>query len=629
MIRRRKKGTFKKVLLSLFFLLVAAIIALNFISFDRYKEPITKQIYEKTGFYIALNGPINLRITTGLSVRLHDFVLAPTDKPDMAPWKFEGEALSVKVNLIKLIWGTVAVDRVTVKEGKVTLLNEKNKKPTIIQNINITGRVDSQTGPFAFEGGARYENMEGEGRVEVQSIQTFPSAFSASLKPTINGESYAVVDVKGSLKSLSAGTFSLESKELTLPYIFTLPGKRVDLKKGLNIKGDFDATLEKAGPAVNIKALDLALESLALHIKGQVKPTEFNLTTNLEEGSKHATLKVTGQIQSKGMTANLSLESDKPQFLLEWLGLEKYKLDNIRSVSTQILSHGDIYEVHGLTVKETSVSREVPITLVYDGVHIKLNLDKFAYAEGAISTNTTYALGSKEFSSNFTVSNIDISPLAAEHFQMVKKGRLSANGNVKGLIQGDTTKNTLTGPITITVDGAEVDTFDIKHFMENLNKVRNIGDVPNLLNGLKQKAITHIKHAKIHVEWNVGVGRVDELLVNTDAADVKGSGTINLAQWHMEMATSIKPLQGPISEVPLVIEGPLDNPNYKIDVNALSKIMSEVMLKRSVDKVKQEVQKKAGTQIQEAIGGVLGGSKEGNAANSNINPSKILKSILG
>jgi AsmA protein len=130
--RTRKEGRMKKLLAGIAVIAVvivaAAAIAPFVIPADAYKARLVAAVKESTGRDLKIAGPVSFRILP--SIALSASQVSFSNAPGMAPAQMaQIKSLEVRLRLLPLLTGTVAVDSFVLDNPSITLAVDKNGRP--------------------------------------------------------------------------------------------------------------------------------------------------------------------------------------------------------------------------------------------------------------------------------------------------------------------------------------------------------------------------------------------------------------------------------------------------------------------------------------------------------------------
>lgn len=616
-------------------LVMALVISIHFINFERFKQPLTHMVQQQTGLKLEIKGPVYIRLLPYVGLKMVNSGVWSEATQGASAWYARADALTAQTGLWGLLQGRKDIKAVTIQNGRLEVKDAQGRTAHVIDNIQASGSMTSAQGPFRIEGSLGYEDYSVQVEGSISSFGTFPINVEGTLRPSMKDHTFGDIAVKASLTTPTTMACALKSDAFKVPYVFTLPGKRFDLRKGVKLEGEAAADLSApAKPVVTLKKLDLGLDSLSFIAQGKLANEHLEVDGDLAEGANRAQLSLKGHIQGDHFKGDISLHSPKPAFILTWAGLENYDVGDIKGLTLTMAASPSRVDVSKVVIHETNTNTVVPLNINYDSQHVRAELKNTSLWGGNAAGKGSYDLNNKAFATQFTIRNVNVIQTPFLKGKPLKKGRIALEGNLKGRVVEGFTANTLNGQTKANLTNVDVEGIDLKKLSEGLRNIQNVTALPSTLKILNEKGTTHIKSLQATVDWAASVGSVKELKGEADVATLKGEGTIDIPKWQINMVTQTQLTNTRLPAIPLVIEGPLDAPHYRVDENTLSQIVMRSLMNRGMEAVGKQLKGSLGS----ALGGLIGGADKGNGNGQkeekkpipeNLNPGKIIKNLLG
>ena len=177
------------------------------------------------------------------------------------------------------------------------------------------------------------------------------------------------------------------------------------------------------------------------------------------------------------------------------------------------------------------------------------------------------------FSADFDGVRVERIDAAAKHF---RKGNASGHIELKSIgdSQYDWIKN-LQGQTKFTLIDGIVKGFDLHAIIGALKKPKNLLDFKVFENHFNGKGETAFSNAGAKFTIVNGVATTDDMTIKTADAELKVQGQADILDWQMdfkgEILTSLKDLPS----INFTIKGPLDQPNYHLDLKQIQKLFMQ------------------------------------------------------
>ena len=371
--------TSHKILATIGVIFALILIVPYFINWGSFKAPIVNAVKEATGRDLTIDGAIRITLLPAPTLKVENIKLSNVEgasTPDMVTLKSLDFHLSLlpllkgKINIAKLelvepiitletlkdnrhswdftpkskspesskaasesasssIMAGLALQHVQIKNGSVVI-----KSPTStqkIENIGITGQMQSLTGPYTIQGSLQ----SGE---TILKTEASAGKFSDNLPIKItlninqNSKDFGTAQIEG-IANLKEQKFSGKlNAPIAISTIIDLPQKKIDLNKGLSFTSDIDASAN----GVNLTNIKVAAEDIKVVGTASLLLPENKLVADLslKAAGSDVGISIQGLLED-GFNGNAQLISKNPEGLISWFTTKTYsKIDLSSSVKT-------------------------------------------------------------------------------------------------------------------------------------------------------------------------------------------------------------------------------------------------------------------------------------------------------
>jgi uncharacterized protein involved in outer membrane biogenesis len=378
---RKSKKTSHKILATIGVIFALILIVPYFINWGSFKAPIVNAVKELTGRDLTIDGAIRITLLPTPTLKVENIKLSNVEgasTPDMVTLKsldfhlsflplLKGQINVAKLELVEPIitletlkdnrhsWdftpkskasaapeasttasdssssvmAGLALQHVHIKNGSVVIKNPTSTQK--IENINITGQMQSLTGPYTIQGSIQ----SGETILKTEaSVGKFEDNLPIKISLNINQNSkdFGTAQIEGTV-NLKEQKFS---GKLNAPFaistIIDLPKKKIDLNKGLSFTSDIDASAN----AVNLTNIKVVAEDIKVVGTANLLLPENKLSANfaLKAAGSDADISIQGHLED-GFNGKVQLVSKNSEGLVSWFTTQKWpKIDLSSSVKT-------------------------------------------------------------------------------------------------------------------------------------------------------------------------------------------------------------------------------------------------------------------------------------------------------
>lgn len=295
----------KKLFIGLVSLFVIVAVGVQFVDWNRYKAPILDQVRQSSGYDVQVSGALGFTLVPLPALSLEGVVVKNPDLPKSKPALVSLEKLYVRINVLALLSGKIAVDslklvkpivylemgangqsnikpppqdqthaatsassnkadlqvnRIVVTDGHFTYVDTIKNEKHIVKNLNVDASIDSLRGPIQGDLGFAYQDYTVDGSVKCGVIaDMIPETIKLSVNLKHAGKDYGNFVLEGAQK---AAQFigAISSQALKLPFQFQLGDKLIDLQKGMSLRTQIIASKDH----YTLKDLDAQFDGVQL-----------------------------------------------------------------------------------------------------------------------------------------------------------------------------------------------------------------------------------------------------------------------------------------------------------------------------------------------------------------------------
>ncbi|HXH54974.1 MAG TPA: AsmA family protein [Gammaproteobacteria bacterium] len=557
-----------QILIALIAILAIAIIGIvNFVNPNQFKNTIEKEVLAKTGFVLTIQGPIQWRWFPMLSLEFNDIAIQ-----NLAP--FSGQMLSAKAiqaecELLPVFLGKIAL-AVNVKGLDLALSrNAKGQANWVNLNQHLNEQETNITKTIELHSGTKNTNPASSLSITLNSlkIQEGKITFSDRSKNSEYVLNHVNLSADNLFKGLSGAgaplflNFELTSNHQTLANIFF----------------NTDWILKKEQEQLNLQKIAL----------------KFKLpdgTTNL----------ITGDTEIRGFSQTPAI---KANLLGNALQLGKIKIDKIEMAIT---AQEGIINFTPINIQIAKSQQNATLKLDVRGNTPKIYLTQEAHDFEINDLLTLF--GSKDKLSGQTRLTMNLSATGADlqALQNSLSGKAEIeilNGKLHGIDVLNLLKNVQSN-IQALSDAMS------QNFKSNWMPSMNV-ELTKWKTDPNSNAFTPFNSIKTTAIINDGVINTPDLAINHGDYEINGSGTINPGsnsihyQTHLQLKNNPYPATHKVgaflyqTPLPIQIEGRLDDPKIRPE---LENYMKQFIRFQSKEKVEKAVNKA----VEKALGNVKG-----------------------
>lgn len=658
----------KKLLATLFGLILIILVVPNFIDWSHFKEPITNLVKDQTGFELDVKGPLKLQLfpTLHLSAKNVSIKNQPGFK---AEHLVTLKSLNFKADLLSLLKGKLNVSQIELIEPMIYLETQKDgvknwDRPSEVKKdqesqqnqANSNAKVDFQIDTIKIEKGY-LSHSDGQSAKEIRDIHMNGSLSALTgpfdMQGSLIYEEYALKGSVRSPQSFKDGAAPIQA-EVSIRKgkqdvgTLTLNGE----VKGETYAGDLKANLTNLPEAIQeiTKDGNLSFSAKAEGSRENIQLKKVNVHTSGVQGSGEASILINGDkpiikaniviptLNLKATTAKDSPSQNQPSQgassrSSERFSKESWHIDLPKDFNLDLSMHIQTlrYDIHTLS--------QVKSHIVLQNGNLRIADLSAQLYKGSLkgSATITPQKGTTQIMSALDLNGIDLAALPNAGQSALKKALLSASLKV------NTTANSmaeaisrLSGSAHLNVTNGVIEAFNVKNFVNHVKQVKGPQDIPSLVQDVKTKAPLAFSYLKGDFSIQNGKAQTNNLAFDAEDVSATGVGLIDLPAWQTNMNLKVKLKDLPkIPEIGVHISGDLSQPHFSLDQDMLAK----VLLTKAVEGVvKQAIKGIDAGPLGNVIQGALGMNKKEQQAKpqdnskskeNKIDPGKIIKGIFG
>ena len=536
------------------------------------------------------------------------------------------------------------IKKASIADGSVTLIDAKTKKKTTIKAINLSGGF-SFTDGFDMKVSADVDGLQVNGAIKGGAFANgLPSTLDAQLTLAQEKGIQGAVILSGTYKD-DVLAIKASSDAIKMPMQIQLGSQTIDLAKGVQF--NVDAIMR--GKLVTINTLKAKTADINVSGKGAF---------NTEKNTGSLAMTLTSNMLNATGTVGVDLSQAKPMLTVD-LALPKiddkaWNKHEKSNATTDAKSHTesaqkssqerwskDPIDLSGLQSVNADVSlaidklslsdidaAKVKIRLILNnGVATIKQLSANVFDGGATLTGT---LDSKsgQLATDAKLANVNVLKLPGVKESALKAGAL----NLSAAITTKATSmyaiiNHLNGTANLDVSKAVVEGVDIKQFMADLKTTKDVSGLSKLKASFDRKADMAFNHVRGDVKLTNGVANTRNFEIDMNEGAIKSAGTVDLPKWVLALNSTLTVRDAKnIPSLAVNITGPIDQPNFALDMDQLQKALLQLAANQLADRAKDTVKKKVAEQLGGAVKGGMADKVGGEAAKA---IGKLLPGLFG
>jgi len=601
----------RKILLILggigFALAVAAVVVPMFVDPNNFKDAITRQLQETTGYRVVLDGDISMRVLPFARLRAEKVSIFSPVSGNSEPFA-KLPALDVGVSLLPLLQGKVDIKHITLKNPELRLVKDRNKgnwlaKQESAYPVNAAAaaraaKAANKTVPNVVLGGIEitdgvltYQDMDADTKIELTALNlkvamdSLRSPLDVQAKAMLNGEEVAIEANLGSLGDLQ------DNRQTPFSFAFASKPLTISGKGGLEVQlftGSIEAksaSLADAGAWLSGKPKAAGTPAISLDVKGKSNCSPARC------GLIDSRIVLNGSEFTGGVMANLA--GAKPNITADLstdaLDITPYMAPQ-KQAQLQLVSSAYAAEARwSAAPMDLSALEVIDGNIVLNAKHfvaqkfvadnvlmrIRINGGNLAAEAGFAGLykgkgNGTVNIGTDgHLSGMVSLDGVATQPLL---MALSDNDRFSGKLNTKITFKSSgksqqTLVSNLSGDGVIGIDDGSIKGIDIA------GMVRNVKSAFTEIDTSQRKT----DFAEMGGTFSIANGIVSntDLTMKAPLFRVSGAGTVDLPNYSInykltpQLVDTLKGQGGKDKEglgVPILITGSLDNPSYAPDV---------------------------------------------------------------
>ncbi len=639
----------KKLLFSIGLLLTVliaiALVMPSFISNDTIRKTLFEQARELTGFDIAINGKVKVKFFPYIGAYMEDVVIDKKASKPLATLK----SLDVAIDTVAFLTGSldvkslvvespvihlavaadgrqnwqprivtasakqteplpgqpasegefaknllrnVQLQDVRVTNGFVAYANQSTGEKWELGKINVDVSLDGITSPFKVEGDIELNKKKLTYQAKIETLQTLLSTQKAKVAFSVNTDLFKA-SAAGDLNDTHyKGKLDISSNSL-VDMMGWLGNNPMDgtfaSKLPLAIASHADCTLNEC----NFSDASLKLDSM--EAKGKIKARFSGVVPYIELALDTNTLDLNIFKTQPVKTSSLSLVSSAHAAEAAGWSDEPMDFSALRSVDLVATIN-----TRGLKINNIKIGKTIFRSKIQRG---RLSTDiidaEFYGGKANISASVDASANVPQIEKRIVVSGVDLEPLLIDA-EMTDRYSGKANFQMNIVTSGDTERKMLSsmhGSGNVKCTDGSIKGINIAEM------VRNVQSAFKPVDKTSQK--TDFSEASGTFTIANGVVSNNDLAMKAPLFRVKGQGNVNLPQRTINYRLTpeiVETIQGQGGKekqgfgVPIIIEGTLDNPRYRPDLEGTIKevIQNPEKAKEAVKNIQQQIKDNKG-----------------------------------
>lgn len=314
----KKKGGPGRYILGFFALLllllvIAVTILPTFLDWEKFRQPIVEKVQTATGYRLAINGAIDLKILPYPHMAVREVTLLPA-RADIDVPLLQMEKASINVDLLPLFTGSVEISSIELIKPDIHLIIDEQGHPT--WGPDQAGQSSAQSDSGQEEGSAPSLSPAGF-QIKLASVDITDASITFDNRKT--GQSWAVQSIDSVLNAESLkGPYNIEGRASYQDRVysfasstgrFTGGGQAVPIK--LELDSDDSVVKSKYSGVLVMDAADAAFE-----LQGEVRLA----LSNIKDAAGLATLpppQVPEPLSGKPLTLSGLLTASPTRFIFK------------------------------------------------------------------------------------------------------------------------------------------------------------------------------------------------------------------------------------------------------------------------------------------------------------------------
>jgi AsmA protein len=627
-----------KIILALVLVLILVAVALPFLlPLDTYKQEIAAQVKKATGRDLVIGGKMSARLFPAIGITIENASLSNPEgfeqkqmlqveklalEVELAPllskqirvkrfvlekpvinlevnaggkpnWQFASPQAPAATEAAKetsdkkadtMLAGLVLGD-ISISNGQLTYRDAQTKKSYALSDVNVKTSFSGLSSPFKADADAVWNKEKAAIAITLDQPSAFvsnkASPFSLSVK-----SSPATVNYKGNA-SMTGASGAADISIPSLPNLVKWSGGAFDWKGTTPLSFSAKGTLNCDATACSFAKSDITLD--AIKAKGDIW-IGLSGKPGIEAKLALDALDLNPYLAKKHATNDWLIA---PAFAMEPWSSEKIDLSGLRATNATLNITAGSVLYDKIKLGKTQMTLQLANGL------LKASIPNAEFYGGSVTTNASLD-ASGAFSKQVTITNVKAEPFLKDAADSNRfSGTLNMSGNFTGTltsIRGLVESLGGSGNVKIT-DGA-------------VRGVDLAGMIRNIQSAFKDVDRSQKKtdFSELGGTFTIARGIVtnNDLSMKAPLLRLTGKGTVNLPSQTINyrlMPEIVKTAQGQGGkekqglEVPILVTGALDNPNYTPDLAGIvqNAIDNPQAIKDTVKDMKQQLKENKGS----------------------------------
>ncbi len=636
-VSRPVKFAFYFIALLVLALVLALAAGLWLVDPDDYRDEIRELVKKQTGWELRLQGPLRLSIYPILGIELNEASIANPPGFGPAPLIEVGQA-TLGARLLPLLTGRLEIEQITLRRLAISLETDTQGRTnwTVAQHRPAAVPPGPATSPEPSDTGQARGQASGEdmrlaalaiGGIAVEdarlhwsdrrSGQDFAIEQLALTSGPIAPNRPVALSARGRLAGRQpalSGQFDLSARLIAPPDLATLQAEDLEIdlqvegadlpRKRLRLQLAGDLMLSPDDETLRVSALTARLDETSrlegeLRLRGFTRPA-VRFTARLDR------LDLDRYLPPEPSTTGANKqETVAPPASTAAAGLLELPMEELRALDLQGALEIAQFQARGLRLEDLRAR-----LAAQDGL---LRLDPFSallYGGRYEGRATLDVRGDvPAFTLDERLTEVQLAPLLEDFMdRAVVRGRAAATVRLQG--RGRTTNEllrSLEGQVSLMLRDGEI---------EGVNLARLAREAQALLQGKPPAAAadaqaTDFTALAATVHFSSGTARNDDLRLDAPFLRVRGRGSADLLRQRIDYRLLVRLVESAAGqggkdqadglEVPVLVEGDLAQPRFRLDKSFIEKKLRRKAERKLKKKLEKELRKQQEDKLEEKV----------------------------
>lgn len=492
--------------------------------------------------------------------------------------------------------------------------------------------------------GANIDGMQVNGTIKGGAfVNGFPSTLDAQCAVMQEKGMQGAVTLSGTHKD-DAFLIKASSDAIKVPMKIQLGTQTIDLAKGVQF--NVDAIIRDKVVTINTlkaKVADINLTgkgtfnteknvgSLGVALTSNILNATGTIGVDLSQAKPMVTVdlvlpKVDDKAWTKTANTKTSPNAKSHPESAQKSSQERWSKDPIDLSALQSMNANVSLLIDKLSLNDIDAAK-VKLHLILDNGLATINQLSASVFDGQLMMNGTLDSKSGQLKTNIGLTGMNVGKLPGVKGSALKKGtlKMTSNLSMKATSMYALISN-LNGVANIDIQEATIEGVDLKQFMIDLKKAKDLKALADLKASIDRKKDMACRHVGGDLTLTNGVASTRNFEIDLTEGKVIGIGTIDLPQWILTLRATLSDASKKMPSLALNITGSLDSPSFLLDMGQLQKALIQLATNQLSGRVQDQVKKTVAKQLGGVTKGELANKVGGEAAKT---LGKILPGLFG